>query len=50
MATGKRPVISVKRGGVTTGRQNTVRQKERGRIHLQALRIVARFLKIAAAD
>ena len=25
MATGRRPVISVKRGGVTTGRQSTVR-------------------------
>jgi hypothetical protein len=37
MATGRRPVISVKRGGVTTGRHSTVRQKECGRITCKRL-------------
>jgi hypothetical protein len=37
MATGRRPVISVKRGGVTTSRQSTVRQKECGRVTCKRL-------------
>ena len=37
MATGRRPVISAKRGGVMTGRQSTVRQKECGRIPCKRL-------------
>jgi hypothetical protein len=51
MAAGRMPVISVNGGGVTIGRHSLVRQSERVRTHhLQALGIVARFLKIAAAD
>jgi hypothetical protein len=51
MATGRIPVISVDGGNGAIGRHIRFRQGERVRTHhLQALRIAARFLKIAGAD